>query len=139
MKLFLDANVVLDVLAMREPHWKSSASVLALVEQEQATALIAAHSVTTIYYLLSKHLNRKKARSAIVQLLNLAHVAPVDHDVILEALSLGWDDFEDAVQAAAAMQARATHIITRNPKDFAALSIPVVTPEEFMRSHKLAV
>lgn len=134
MKLFLDANVVLDVLAEREPHWKASARVLAEVEKRRATGLIAAHSVTTVYYLLSKHLNRRKARAAIVQLLNLVQTAPVNHDVLLHALSLGWDDFENAVQAAAALNAKATHLITRNPRDFTGLTIPVLTPEELIRT-----
>lgn len=134
MRLFLDANVVLDVLAEREPHWKASARVLAEIEKHRATGLIAAHSVTTIYYLLSKHLNRRKARAAIVQLLNLVQTAPVNHDVLLHALSLGWDDLEDAVQAAAALNAKATHLVTRNPRDFAGLTIPVLTPEELIRT-----
>lgn len=82
---------------MREPHWKASAGVLARVESGKAKGLIAAHSVTTIYYLLSKHLNRKKARAAIVQLLNVLDVVAVNHHVVLDALSLGWEDFEDAV------------------------------------------
>ncbi|MBI3775313.1 MAG: PIN domain-containing protein [Gammaproteobacteria bacterium] len=138
MKLLLDANVVLDVLAMREPHWKASAGVLARVESGKAKGLIAAHSVTTIYYLLSKHLNRKKARAAIVQLLNVLDVAAVDHHVVSDALSLGWEDFEDAVQAAAALHAKATHLISRNPKDFATLTIPVLTPDEFLRGELLA-
>jgi len=109
MKLLLDANVVLDVLAMREPHWKASAGVLARVESGKAKGLIAAHSVTTIYHLLSKHLNRKKARAAIVRLLNVLDVAAVNHYVLSDALSLGWEDFEDAVQAAAALHAKTTH------------------------------
>lgn len=138
MKLLLDANVVLDVLAMREPHWKASAGILARVESGKAKGLIAAHSVTTIYYLLSKHLNRKKARAAIVQLLNVLDVAAVDHHVVSDALSLGWEDFEDAVQAAAVLHAKATHLISRNPKDFSTLTIPVLTPDEFLRGDLLA-
>ncbi|MCK6454456.1 MAG: PIN domain-containing protein [Alphaproteobacteria bacterium] len=134
MNLFLDANVVLDVLAGREPHWRASARVLSVIESGRATGLLSAHSVTTIYYLLSKHLDRRRARAAIVQLLGLVHAAAVDHAVLLQALSLGWKDFEDAVQAAAAMNAKATHLITRDPRDFAALTIPVLTPEEFIAS-----
>lgn len=132
MRLFLDANVVLDVLAAREPHWAASARVLAAVERGRATGLVAAHSITTIYYLLSKHLNRRKARTAVVDLLRLVQAAPVGHEVLLQALALGWDDFEDAVLAAAALAARATHLVTRNPRDFAGLSIPVLTPDEFV-------
>jgi predicted nucleic acid-binding protein len=137
LKLLLDTNIVLDVLAKREPFWHASARVMAYVNGRKVQGLIAAHTLTTIYYLLSKHLNRKKARSAIIQLLEVLHVATVDHKVILEALSLNWNDFEDSVQAAAALQSNATHIITRNPRDFSSLVIPVLTPEEFLRSEAI--
>lgn len=133
MKLLLDTNVVLDVLAAREPFLKASAQTLALVEQGKVKGFIAAHSVTTIHYLLSKHLSRKRAQAAIVQLLNVLQVAPVDQGVILQALSLGWPDFEDAVQAAAALNVKATHLITRNPRDFKTLPIEVLTPEEYLQ------
>jgi len=129
---FLEANVVIDVLAARELHWRASARVLTIVEKQRTKALVAAHSITKIYYLLSRHLNRRKARAAVVDLLNLVQVAAVDHDVLLQALSLGWDDVEDAVQAAAALAAGATHLITHNPRDFSGLTIPVVTPDEFI-------
>jgi predicted nucleic acid-binding protein len=133
VKLLLDTNVILDVLANRQPHWRDSAQVLSFIEAGRVQGLIAAHSVTTVHYLLSKHLTRKKAQTAIAQLLDLLHVAPVDHTVILRALALGWRDFEDAVQAAAALGARATHLITRNPRDFSPLTITVLTPEELLR------
>ncbi|MHB1587904.1 MAG: type II toxin-antitoxin system VapC family toxin [Acidiferrobacteraceae bacterium] len=133
MKLLLDTNVLLDVLARREPHWEASARVLSRIEAGDAQGLIAAHGVTTVHYLLSRHLTRKKADVAISQLLDLLQVAPLDHGIMLRALALNWRDFEDAVQAAAALGAKATHLITRNPRDFAALGIPVLTPEEFLR------
>ncbi len=134
MRLLLDTNVVLDVLANRQPQIKESAAVLTFIEAGHATGLLAAHSVTTLHYLLHKHLGQKKATAAIADLVSLLRVVPVDHETILLALSLGWRDFEDAVQAAAAIRAKATHIITRNPKDYRNLSLPVMRPEEFLRT-----
>lgn len=133
MRVLFDANVVLDVLAAREPHLQASALALALVEQGKAKGFIAAHSVTTIHYLLSKHLSKKRAQAAIAQLLNVLQVASVDHSVLLQALSLGWPDFEDAVQAAAGLNVKATHLLTRNPRDFKTLPMDILTPEEFLR------
>ena len=52
----------------------------------------------------------------------------------MQALSLGWPDFEDAVQAAAASKVKATHLVTRNPRDFKTLPIEVLTPEELLHS-----
>ncbi|MFA7243219.1 MAG: PIN domain-containing protein [Sulfuricellaceae bacterium] len=132
MRLLLDTNVILDVLTGREPMVKDSAAVLTYIDEGHAVGLVAAHAVTTIYYLLTKHSGQAKASAAIVDLINLVRVAPVDHEVILQALSLGWRDFEDAVQGAAAVRAQATHLITRNPKDFSAHTLPVLSPGEFL-------
>jgi predicted nucleic acid-binding protein len=132
LRIFLDVNVILDVLAEREPWADASASVMALLEIEEVEGVVAAHTVTTLYYLLSKHLNRKKATAALVDLLNLVSVAEVNEDVILKAISLGWPDLEDAVQAVCALESGADFIITRDAQLFDALSVPAVTPDEFL-------
>lgn len=132
MNLFLDANVVLDVLARREPWVHDSAALLALIDTGKPRGVIAAHTITTLHYLLSKHLNRSKASAALVDLVDLVGIAPVDDAVIRRGLALGWSDFEDAIQAVCALKAEVDYFVTRNPQDFSALSIPVVSPAEVL-------
>ena len=132
MKLLFDTDVLLDVLTERRPHYASSAQALSLVERDKAEGLVAAHAVTTIYYLLTRHLNKRKAMEAVGLLLDLLGVAAIEGKTLKHALSLGWRDFEDAVTAAAAVRAGASHLITRNTKDFKPLPIRVATPEEFL-------
>lgn len=132
MKIFLDANVILDVLAKRRPFYRSSASVLTLAEEGRVEAFLAAHSVTTIYYLMQKNFGRGRANAAIIDLLNLVKVAAVDGEALKEALSLNWKDYEDAVQAVAAIKSKCTHFITRNIRDFSNLTLKVMTPEEWL-------
>jgi hypothetical protein len=59
-------------------------------------------------------------------------VAPVTQDVLLKALSLGWNDFEDAVQGVCALDVGADYIITRDAGVFDGLTIPALTPAEFL-------
>jgi len=132
IRLFLDINVVLDVLADREPWVQDSAAVLSLLDQAEVEGVIAAHSVTTLYYLASKDLGHKPAVAALIDLLEHLSVTPLDEDIVLRALSLGWDDVEDAVQAVSAQRASADYIVTRNPSDFEAASVPVVTPNQLL-------
>jgi predicted nucleic acid-binding protein len=132
VKIFVDVNVILDVLADREPWVDDSAAVLSLLELDGLDGVVAAHSITTLYYLTTKHLSRKKATASIVDLLKLVSVAPVTQDVLLKALSLGWSDFEDAVQGVCALDAGADYIITRDAGVFDSLSIPALTPAEFL-------
>jgi predicted nucleic acid-binding protein len=132
MRLFLDINVVLDVLANREPWVGDSAAVLSLLDEPQVEGLMAAHSVTTLYYLAAKHLGHKSAVAALIELLEHLSVTPLDEDILLRALSLGRDDVEDAVQGVSAQRARADYLVTRNPSDFDAASVSVVTPKQLL-------
>ncbi len=132
MKLFVDANVALDVLARREPWFGDSACLLAHIEQGGATGHIAAHTLTTLHYLLARHLGQQKTAAVLIDLTTLLRVEPVDHQVLQQALALGWRDFEDAVQAVTAAQCQADYLVTRNPRDFRQSLIPVITPSEFL-------
>jgi len=55
MIILLDFNVLLDVLVQREPHYRPSADVWETVESGRAKGLLAAHSLTTLHYLLARH------------------------------------------------------------------------------------
>ncbi|HRK78394.1 MAG TPA: PIN domain-containing protein [Thiobacillus sp.] len=132
MKLFIDTNVVLDVLAQREPWFRDSARVLAHIELGGATGHIAAHTLTTLHYLLAKHLGQQKTASVLIDLTAMLRVEPVDHAVLQQALALGWRDFEDAVQAVSAAQCQTDYLVTRNPRDFKQSLVPVITPSEFL-------
>lgn len=121
---------MLDVLAHREPWFEHSAAVLSFVDEMEIEGYLAAHSVTTLSYLLAKHRGLERTAAALIDLLGLLRAVNVDHERLLQALSLGWRDFEDAVQAVCALSIDADYLITRDPKGFPALSIPVVTPSE---------
>lgn len=132
MKIFLDANIVLDVMGKRKPFYQASAAILSLAEKGRVNAVMAAHSITTIYYLMEKHFGKIRANASLLDLFNLISVEAVDEDLLKEALALHWNDYEDAVQAVAAIRSKCTHFITRNIKDFKNLTLKVVTPEEFL-------
>jgi predicted nucleic acid-binding protein len=130
--VLLDLNVVLDVMAKRHPHYSELQRVWAAIETGRVRGMLAAHSVTTLYYLLSKHLDRQRAEASLRDVLQVFSVAKVDETVIQSALALGWEDFEDAVQMAAAAEAGAAYLITRNVKDFGGGPLPALTPGELM-------
>jgi predicted nucleic acid-binding protein len=132
VKLFLDINVVLDVLAKRDPWLEDSAAVLSLLETDEFEGIVAAHSVATLFYLASKHLGQRRATARLLDLLKLVSVSPLDQDTILKGIALGWSDFEDALQMLCADTAGADYLVTRNPQDFESDSMPVVTPAQLL-------
>ncbi len=131
-RALLDVNVVLDVLANRAPFADEAAAVLQLVEGGILEGLIAAHTVTTLHYLLARHLGKASAKKVLVDLLHLTRVVAVDEDRIRHSLAMDWADFEDAVQAACAESAQAEFLVTRDKKGFKKSAVRVVTPAELL-------
>jgi predicted nucleic acid-binding protein len=132
LRALVDANIALDVLAKREPHYAASAAVWTLAEQGEIEGMLAAHTITTIHYLVAKYLKRQQASLVITKLLQVFGIAAVDQQVILKALTLGWKDFEDTVQMAAAFNAQVDYLVTRNPKDFKDELVRVLQPGDLM-------
>lgn len=119
MKRFLlDVNVLLDLVLDRAPFGKPASALWAAAEREEIEALVSAHSVTTVFYLVSRERSAALARRVVSELLVVPSVAAVDEAVLRRAMALAWPDFEDAVCAAAAEAARCDILVTRDPKDF---------------------
>jgi len=123
-RALLDINVILDVLQRRQPFYDDSAAVLAAAETGRLTGLVAAHSVTTLFYLMAKYGSPDAAR--------VHTVAPVDGHVLEQALALPYRDLEDAVQMAAARQAGADYLVTRDRAGYAAGPLPALAPAELL-------
>ncbi len=128
MKLLVDIDVILDVLLERDPWSSEAARLLAAAERGELMVFLAGHTVTTVYYLTRKARGRKAADQAVIDLLRITQVVPVEASDFHQALTLGLNDFEDAVQAACAMKISADYIATRNSTDFSRQSIPSQAP-----------
>jgi hypothetical protein len=56
----------------------------------------------------------------------------LDQELLWRALTLGWDDIGDAVQAISAHRANVDDVVTRNASDFTSSPVPAVTPSELL-------
>jgi len=130
--VLIDINILLDVLQKRDPFYPVSANLIAMVETGKIHGYLAAHSLTTLYYLVQKGNSSADARAIITNLLQFMEIARVDQQTIEQALNLEIRDFEDAVQMVAAVQCKADFLITRNTKDFLPSLLPILTPVDFL-------
>lgn len=133
MKILFDTNIVLDVLLERDEFVKNSSTLISFVEQGRLSGFLCATTVTTLDYLISKTYNRKHARSSIEKLLTIFELSSVDSKVIDLALHSELKDFEDAVQVYSGMCSKADGIVTRNPKDYKGIQLPVYEPLELIK------
>lgn len=128
LRVLLDTNVLLDVLLARQPWAADAERVLDALRSGPVRGGVAAHTVTTLYYIAARTMGRAPAWQALGDLLGVVDVVAVDAAVLAEALTLPMRDFEDAVQAVCARRYGADLIVTRDPRDFAAVGIPVTSP-----------
>ena len=99
--------------------------MLALVDSGKIRGFVSAHTITPLHYMLSKHLSRARATAALVELIELISIATVDAFVIQKGLSLGWHDFEDAVQAVCALETEADYLSPEIPRIFPLSRFPL--------------
>ncbi|MGH7466852.1 MAG: PIN domain-containing protein [Longimicrobiales bacterium] len=132
MRILIDINVLLDVVLHREPWVYEAAPLLTAAEEGRVDGYISSHTVTTIYYLVSKTRDRLAAGTAVTDLLRIARVVPVGEPDFQQALVLDLADFEDAVQVAAALNVGADYLVTRNEADFRDAPVAIRTPAEVL-------
>jgi predicted nucleic acid-binding protein len=128
-RILLDTNILLDVVLGRKPHAEAGEALWEMIEEHNTEGRLAAHAVTTFYYLLRKQRDNLQAKHAVHSLLQVFKIATVDGPVIHEALQMPGSDFEDCVTAAAAHRSGCAFIVTRDPRGFRASPVEAVTPE----------
>jgi len=137
-KLFIDTNILVDVLLARDPFLGDSQRVLSLGVEKKAALFCSEIALPVVYYLGRKGgMTHAGLVDWMRKLSTFVTVANTGHPDVLSALTLAsgrFPDFEDALQYVAAKAADVDFLITRNARDFRAAEIPVISPGEYLRS-----
>ena len=132
MRIFLDTNILLDVLLDRKPFCEPSSKLWRLAECGRLEAVISAISFNNVFYIVRKYAG-KEAAQRTVEVMNVNFsVFPLTQDIISRAIAAKLPDFEDSIQFFSAVSSEVDYIITRNAKDFPQESIPVLSPAAFL-------
>ncbi len=139
MRLLLDANVLLDCLVLEangQPRAGKLASdqLIDLCDRGVHEGWGAWHSLPIVTYYHRRQNSAHDTAAMIDLLLAVFQVPTVSHQDAQTWRRHGLIDFEDALQVASAMAAQADTLITRNTADFRGISMPVMTPEQFLAS-----
>lgn len=130
-KVFLDTNIIVDLIADRKPFSKYSIEIFKKAEEKKIKLFTSSHSIATTHYLLKKYLEEKILRDVLYNLLDYLTVIAVDSDVLKKGLRSKHKDFEDSIQILCASTIEKIDcIVTRNTKDFRDSEILVLTPDE---------
>lgn len=132
MKLLIDANILLDVLQKREPHFHNSSLIWKLCETDSVEGYVSSLTFANLIYVMRKELDPNKIENVLQQLKLIFQFTDLSVTDITKAANLKWDDFEAAIQSAIAERIHADYIITRNVRDFNKSRITAFTPEEYL-------
>jgi len=138
--VFLDTNILLDVLANRQPHVRAAKTPWEWSERDEIDGIISAISFNNIFYIVRKSQDEKTARECLRSLRAIFRAVEVNEKILHQAIDSVIADFEDAIQYFSAIRAGADYFVTRSPHDFPANSpVPVLTAEMLvvLRSQKI--
>jgi len=137
VNVFIDTNVIIDLLSKREPFYHESLQLFSLADSNEIELTISALSLVNTHYILNDVMKLKDARSIIGKFKVLVQSHALNDKVIDLALNdFDFKDFEDGIQYYTALESKANSLITRNLKDFKHSKIPVMSPKEFLAKRK---
>lgn len=134
MNLFLDTNLLIDLIDKRETFYNDIAVIASMAENKDFKLAASSLSFVNTVYVVSRSIEEKLVLEALKKFRIICDVSNVDEIVIDKSLISNFNDFEDAVQYFSALHHKSDIILTRNKKDFKNSEIPTMTPSEFLAS-----
>lgn len=134
LKVFLDANVILEVL-LRRNHYEEATEILQAGEQQHIHLFTSSSVIGFIAYWLIKENGLAKAKQSLLILMNMVHTLDLTHEQLYNSLMADFKDVEDGIQYFTATLHALDYFVTYNEADFrkASGSAKVLTPSGFLK------
>jgi predicted nucleic acid-binding protein len=134
-KVFVDTNIVIDLLSRREPFFEEAATLFSLADKKEIELAVSSLTIANTSYLLLRQMDSDKAKSILRKLRLIVKFLPLDDKIIGLALNdETFSDFEDGLQYYTAIENEQELIITRNLKDFKNSKLSTMTARQFIET-----
>ena len=131
--IFVDTNIVIDLLSRRKPFFEEAAILFSLADKNQIKLSVSALTIANTSYALLRCMDSNKAKSILQKLKLIIHILPLDDRIIELALNDdAFSDFEDGLQYFTAVEYQQELIVTRNLKDFKKSKLPTMTARQLI-------
>ena len=137
-KVFLDANVILDMYDENRPfHKESSEAISILLQQKDVDIFTSCDIITTLYYVLSKK-GKTEALDSILDVNELCTVIEFANSEIEESCMImkknqNFTDLEDTIQYVMAKKV-GCDLILSNDKGFVSEDVDLMVSGEFLNA-----
>ncbi|MGW8122867.1 type II toxin-antitoxin system VapC family toxin [Roseivirga echinicomitans] len=133
---FVDANVLVSVLNKEYPLFTYSSRVLSMANQNGFKLYTSSLCLAIGFYFASKKCGEAEAKRKIQLLCNYLSIAQIDEHAVKSALNNAKvNDLEDGFQYYAAVEVNCNCIITENLSDYYFSKIPILSSEQFLKTH----
>jgi len=136
MQVLIDTNVILDAILRRGEFSRLAQLLVRKHEEKLFQGFVSASAITDIYFIVEKERKREFALLAVKKVVRMLTVIPVNLEILESAFALPMDDFEDAVQTAAAKDFGIDIVVTRDKTGFSNSGLHVYLPVEFLGTLK---
>lgn len=130
-KLFIDADIIIDLLAKR-PDYLPAAELFTLLARKEIAGFTSPLVLANVHYIVTKYAGKEKSIASVRKIRKYLSVLAIDAAAVDSALSSAFSDFEDALQYYSAVKHEIDLIITRNKKDYRHGKARVMDAGEFM-------
>ena len=131
MRVFLDTNVILDLI-QRRVGYDDAALIMQKSENGEYSLFTSSLSMVNIVYILRKYYRGESLYHLLEELGDIIGVITVSSEAYHKALQSRALDFEDAIQLFSAIESDMDCIVTRNAQDFIFDKLPIYTPFDFL-------
>lgn len=137
MKIFIDTNILIDLLIKRQPSYSSVARMFDIALERKDTIVVSNLSIVNAHYVVKKiaGVQEEVLRMTLHNICTTCEVVPLNVGVTVKSLVSAFKDFEDATQYYCALENGCDLIVTNNEKDFDHSSLPVMNAAEFLISY----
>lgn len=131
--IFVDTDVILDLLTMREHHYDAAAALFSKIDQKKITAYTSPVIFANLHYILCNLKGNQFAKNSLKKLRLLVNILEVNEKIIDLALASDFRDFEDAIQYYTATEHKLHFLITRNLDDYKTADISVMDAGQYLK------
>lgn len=134
-KIFLDTNIILDILDTERPFSKESEVLFRFIEDGSLLAYFSESVITTTDYVLIKKFTNTRRVSILSDLLKLITIIECTNSIVQNALLKNEPDVEDAILYELALTEKLDYFITNDKqalKKPANKKLPIITTKGFL-------
>jgi predicted nucleic acid-binding protein len=132
-KIFLDANIIIDLLDRSSQDHSVAADCLRIIRKHFGKPLVSPITFIITNHILGKFAKNKQWHKQQMQLTFSAfEITPLQPAFITEIFKTHFTDLEDGLQYQCAVHAKARIILTKDLGDYFDSKIPAIHPQDFV-------